>query len=312
MTGGDSIRIGTRASPLALAQAAAVRRGLIAAHPDLDPETGAVVMPMVTRGDRVLDRPLAEIGGKGLFTEEIERGLLAGAIDIAVHSLKDLPTALPQGLVIGAVLEREDPRDALIARVAGGLAQLPQGARVGTASLRRQAQLLAGRPDLAISALRGNVGTRLTRVAEGAFDATVLALAGLKRLGREDAVTAILAPDDMLPAVGQGIIAVECRAGDGRILDRLASIDHAASHTCARAERALLAVLDGSCRTPIAALAEFVAPGRIRLRGLVASPDGREVHRREAEGGAADAASLGRDLGSALKAAASSAIFGTR
>jgi hydroxymethylbilane synthase len=266
---------------------------------------------MDTRGDRVLDRPLTEIGGKGLFTEEIERGLLAGSIDIAVHSLKDLPTALPPGLGLGAVLEREDPRDALIARVQGGLAALPQGAKVGTASLRRQAQLLARRPDLVISVLRGNVGTRLRRVAEGDFDATILAMAGLKRLGRADAATAILSPDDMLPAVGQGIIAVECRADDTRIRDRLASIDHGSTHACARAERALLARLDGSCRTPIAALAEFVAPGRLKLRGLVASPDGREMHRSEAEGSAGDAVALGRDLGSILKAAASSGIFRT-
>jgi len=311
MTEGDSIRIGTRASPLALAQADAVRRCLVAAHPDLDAETGVAVVPQVTRGDQVLDRALAEIGGKGLFTEEIERGLMAGAIDMAVHSLKDLPTRLPDGLIIGAVLEREDPRDVLIARAVGGLAALPRAGRVGTASLRRQAQLLAARPDLSISVLRGNIGTRLKRVADGAFDATILALAGLKRLGREDAATAILSPDEMLPAVGQGIIAIECRADDKRVRRRLEAIDHSASHVCAHAERALLAELDGSCRTPIGALAEFVGPGRIRLRGLVASPDGRELHRRDAEGSAADAAAFGTDMGSALKAAASRRIVGT-
>lgn len=309
MTGRDSIRIGTRASPLALAQANLVRQVLAAAHPDLDPHTGVVTVAMSTRGDRVLDRALAEIGGKGLFTEEIERGLLEGAIDVAVHSMKDLPTELPQGLIIGAVLEREDPRDALISRVAGGIAALPRGAKVGTASLRRQAQLLASRPDFSISILRGNVGTRLNRVAEGAFDATILALAGLKRLGRADAATEILSTDEMLPAVGQGIIAIECRADDRRILDRLAAVDHPASHACAHAERALLAVLDGSCRTPIAALAEFSGPGRLRLRGLVASPNGREMHRREGQASAADAASLGREIGSILKAAASRDIF---
>lgn len=311
MADGEHIRIGTRASPLALAQADLVRRLLIAAHPDLDPDTGVVTVPMDTKGDRVLDRALAEIGGKGLFTEEIERGLAIGSIDIAVHSLKDLPTELPAGLMIGAVLEREDPRDALIASRPGGLGDLPHGARVGTASLRRQAQLLGQRPDLAISILRGNVGTRLKRVANGDFDATILALAGLKRLGRQDAATAILSPDDMLPAVGQGIIAIECRSGDRRVLDRLAVINHAPTLACAQAERAMLAVLDGSCRTPIAALAEFVAPGRLRLRGLVASPDGREMHRRDAQASEKDASALGKDLGAALKAAASRGIFGT-
>ncbi len=295
------LRLGTRGSPLALAQARMVKAALAAAVPALADDAAVEIVVVSTQGDRVQDRTLAEIGGKGLFTEEIEAGLLVGSLDIAVHSMKDMPTALPDGLVISALLSRADPRDALIARGPRSIAELPHGAVVGTASLRRAAQLRAVRPDLEVVPLRGNVQTRLRKLDAAEVQATFLAMAGLIRLGLEAVVSAALAPEEMLPAVAQGAIGIECRAGDDLVLEALAQIGDAATMTRVTAERAFLAVLDGSCRTPIAALAELVGD-RLRLRGLVASPDGRVVERIEAEGPAVDAASLGLETGAAIRA----------
>jgi len=299
-----AINIGTRGSPLALAQAEMTKAALLAAHPELRPENVTIV-PIKTTGDKVQDRTLSEIGGKGLFTKEIEEALLDSRIDLAVHSMKDMPTFLPAGLVIAAMLEREDPRDVLISPVADSIESLPQGAVVGTASLRRQAQLLALRPDLKVQPLRGNVGTRLDKLARGEAAATLLALAGLKRLGRADAATAILSTDAFLPAVAQGAIGIEIRESDARIQALVAAINHQPTTIAVTAERAMLAVLDGSCRTPIAAYAEIFGTA-LRLRGLIALPDGTESHRAEDTGNASleGAAALGRALGEKLKALA--------
>jgi hydroxymethylbilane synthase len=298
------INIGTRGSPLALAQAALTKAALLAAHPTLTAENVTIV-PIKTTGDKVQDRTLSEIGGKGLFTKEIEEALLDGTIDLAVHSMKDMPTFLPTGLIIAAMLEREDPRDVLISPVADSIESLPKGAVVGTASLRRQAQLLALRPDLKVQPLRGNVGTRLDKLARGEAAATLLALAGLKRLGRVDTATAILSTDAFLPAVAQGAIGIEIRENDPRVAALVTPLDHAPTTIAVAAERALLAVLDGSCRTPIAAHAEIFGTA-LRLRGLVALPDGTESHRAEDTGDATleGAVALGRTVGERLKALA--------
>ena len=298
------LKIGTRGSPLALIQAELTRAALLAAHPALaDP--GIEIVAIKTTGDKVQDRTLAAIGGKGLFTKEIEEALFDGRIDLAVHSMKDMPTVLPGGLTIGAMLEREDPRDALISPVADSIAALPQGAVVGTASLRRQAQVLLVRPDLVIQPLRGNVGTRLDKLARGEAAATLLALAGLKRLGKATAATAVLSIEEMLPAVAQGAIGIEVRADDSRMRELLAAVDHAPTSIAVAAERAMLAVLDGSCRTPIAGHA-VIAGGEMRLRGLIALPDGTESHLAEDSGSATSegAMELGRALGERLKALA--------
>ncbi len=300
----SGLRIGTRGSPLALAQADEVRGRLIAAHPDLA-EAGAVEIAVIkTTGDKVLDRPLAEVGGKGLFTKEIEDALLDASIDIAVHSMKDVPTWLPDGLVIACLLPREDPRDALIARDAESLAALPAGAVIGTASLRRQAQVLARRPDLKVVSLRGNVGTRLRKLGEGQVDATMLALAGLRRLGKADVVSCVLAPDEILPAIAQGAIGIECRAGDDRVRALLAPLNHRPTEIAVGAERALLARLDGSCRTPIAGLAQLDDEGGLSLRGLIARPDGSALVEDQIDGPAEAAQALGTELGTRLRARA--------
>jgi hydroxymethylbilane synthase len=296
MTAMPPLRIGTRGSPLALAQAETVRHLLA-------PTRTADIVVIKTSGDRLLDRALAEAGGKGLFIKEIDEALLAHRVDLAVHSLKDVPTWLPDGIVLAAVLEREDPRDAFISRKASSLSELPRGARVGTASLRRQAQILHRRPDLEVRLLRGNVETRLGKIDAGAVDATLLALAGLKRLGRADAATAILNADEMLPAPGQGAIAIACRADDDGTRARLKALDHAASRAEVTAERAMLEVLDGSCRTPIAALARVASDG-LTLKGLVAKPDGSRVVSGTRAGTVADADLIGRDLGAYLRAEA--------
>ncbi|MGD9508631.1 MAG: hydroxymethylbilane synthase [Geminicoccaceae bacterium] len=299
MTPHPPLRIGTRGSPLALAQAQMVKAALLAQGGLADGDVQIVAMS--TRGDRIQDRTLAEIGGKGLFTEEIEAGLLDGSLHMAVHSTKDMPTRLPAGLVLGAFLPRADPRDALIARGPRSIAELPQGAVVGTASLRRQAQLRAARPDLVVVPLRGNVHTRLRKLDAGEVHATLLAMAGLVRLGLEAEASAALAMEEMLPAVAQGAICIECRADDRPVLGLLDCISDAATVTAITAERAFLAVLDGSCRTPIAAFAE-VAEDTIRLRGLVASPDGRAVERVDLTGSSAEPESLGIQAGRDLKA----------
>jgi hydroxymethylbilane synthase len=302
MTGSaKSLRIGTRGSPLALVQAGLVRDQLAAAHPDLPLAEIAVIK---TTGDKVQDRKLDEIGGKGLFTKEIEEALAAGQIDMAVHSMKDMPTQLPDGLVIACLLKRADPRDALFSPHATSLAGLPKAAKVGTSSLRRQAQVLALRPDLNVVTLRGNVGTRIAKLAAGVVDATLLALAGLERLGMADKATAILTTEEMLPAVAQGALGVEIRETDNRMHDLLAPLDDPATELAVSAERACLAVLDGSCHTPIAALAEPAPGGILRLRSLIALPDGSAVQRDERRGpvrSIAEAVALGRAAGEALR-----------
>ncbi|MFQ5985223.1 MAG: hydroxymethylbilane synthase [Alphaproteobacteria bacterium] len=297
------LRIGTRGSPLALAQAEAVRAALLAAHAALEEPAAVEIVPIRTTGDKVRDRALADIGGKGLFTKEIEEALLAGRVDVAVHSVKDMPTWLPEGLAIDCFLEREDPRDVFLARESASLADLPEGAVVGTTSLRRKAQLLVRRPDLRVTNFRGNVHTRLRKLKEGQVDATLLALAGLKRLGMADLATAVLEPSDMLPAVGQGAIGVECREGDPRVRELLAPLNDPPTAVAMAAERAFLAALDGSCRTPIAALARLDGDGTLVLDGLVARPDGSACWRTGRRGPAAEAAELGSDAGRELKAA---------
>jgi hydroxymethylbilane synthase len=283
---------------MALFQANLVRDRLIAAHPGL---AGMVELEIIrTTGDRVQNRLLAEIGGKGLFTKEIEEALLSHRIDFAVHSLKDMETILPAGLDIVCVLKRDDPRDALVAREGAGLAALPRGAKIGTASLRRRAQLLRLRPDLSIAPIRGNVDTRLNKLAAGEVDGMVLALCGLERLGRAGATSEILSVEAMLPAVGQGALAIEARTDDAAVRDLLAPLHDAASAACVTAERAMLAALDGSCRTPIAGLAEL-AGGRLTLRALLLAADGSAERRADGAGPVADAASLGAEIGERLR-----------
>ena len=301
------LRIGTRGSRLARAQTDLVCRALAAAHPELAAPGALEVVVIHTTGDRVTDRPLAELGGKGLFCKEIEAALLERRIDVAVHSVKDLPTWLPEGLVLGAVLERADPRDVLIARTPATIADLPQGAVIGTASVRRKAQMLAHRPDLRVVNFRGNVDTRLRKLAAGEVDATLLALAGLRRLGIEDAGI-VLSPEEMLPAVGQGALGIECRADDAGSLALLAALDHPESAACVRAERALLAALDGSCHTPIAGHAE-IAAGRLHLRALIARPDGSECLRAARSGAAEAGEALGHEVGLELRARAGPGFF---
>jgi hydroxymethylbilane synthase len=300
---GRPLRIGTRGSPMALRQTALVRDRLIAAHPGLGAAGAVEIVTIRTTGDRVQDRLLAEIGGKGLFTKEIEQALILDAIDLAVHSLKDMETWLPDGLEIGCVLARDDPRDALLSRSAASLASLPAGARIGTASLRRQAQLLRRRPDLSVIPIRGNVNTRLDKLAAGEFEAIVLALCGLERLGKAGLASEILAPEIMLPAVGQGALAIECRAGDEELQQLLAPLHDAGAAACVRAERAMLAALDGSCRTPIAGLAEL-AGDRLTIEGLLLQPDGSGEVRGRSSGDVGDAAALGAALGGELRARA--------
>jgi hydroxymethylbilane synthase len=292
------LRLGTRGSPLALAQARMVQDALAAAH-GIPPE-GIELVTIRTSGDRIQDRPLAEAGGKGLFTKEIEEALAAGAIDLAVHSSKDMPTVLPTGLVLAAFLPREDPRDAFVSRNAKSLSELSPGAVVGTASLRRQAMVKRLRPDVAVVSLRGNVETRLRKLDDGVADATLLALAGLKRLGLADKAAAVLDADEFLPAVGQGAIGIETRADDARTRDLLARINHPDTASALVAERFFLAVLDGSCRTPIAGHAT-VSGGRLHLRGMIIKPDGTEAHETRREGDKRDAERLGADAGHELR-----------
>ncbi len=303
------LRIGTRGSPLALAQTGEVRRRLAEAFADLA-EAGALeTVTIKTSGDTFLDRTLADIGGKGLFTKEIDEALLAGRIDLAVHSMKDLPTWLPDGIALVCMLPREDPRDALIGRTGATLDGLAPGSVVGTASLRRMALVLHRRPDLRVVPLRGNVQTRLTKVAGGEVDATLLAMAGLNRLGMASVATAVMETDQMLPAVAQGAIGLTCRTGDDGVAARLKALDHPSTTTAVTAERALLEALDGSCRTPIAALARLDEAGGLALSGLVARPDGSTVLRVSRAGRVEDARSLGRDAGMELRGRAGPGFF---
>jgi hydroxymethylbilane synthase len=301
-----ALRIGTRGSPLALAQAAMVRARLAAAS--AVPEAAIELAIIRTTGDVIQDRTLAQAGGKGLFTKEIEEALRAGAIDLAVHSAKDMPTVLPDGLMIAAMLPREDPRDVFISRIARTLGELPAGAVVGTASLRRQAMVKRLRPDLDVVPIRGNVETRLRKLDQGNVAATLLALAGLKRLKLADAASSILPVEDFLPAVGQGIVAIETRADDAPTRALLDRINDPESAVALAAERAFLAVLDGSCRTPIAGHASIAGEG-LRFRGLIVKPDGSQAFEAAREGNIRDAAALGRDAGIELKRRAGADFF---
>lgn len=299
-------RIGTRGSPLALAQAYETRSRLMAAHGLSEQDFEVVVLS--TKGDRITDRPLAEIGGKGLFTEELEEQLADGRLDFAVHSSKDMPTRLPDGLHIAAYLEREDVRDAFVGRTAPRLMELPEGATVGSSSLRRQALIRRLRPDISVIPFRGLVDTRLKKLADGVADATLLAHAGLRRLGKADVVTELLDPDSFPPAPGQGAICIEARTGDARIADLLAPINHSNTFAALTCERAFLGSLDGSCRTPIAGLARIV-DGQISFAGMVLTPDGQTWHTISDSGHGQDAATIGARAGDAVRAKAGSGFF---
>jgi hydroxymethylbilane synthase len=298
------LRIATRKSQLAVWQAQHVAMLLQQAHPGLEVD----LVPLVTEGDRIQDRTLAAIGGKGLFIKELEVALEETRADIAVHSMKDLPGELPAGLIIGAVLERADPRDALISSKASGLDDLPRGSRVGTSSLRRRAQLLAARPDLNIENLRGNVDTRLRRHDAGEMDAIVLACAGLTRLGLESRITARLDPKICLPAVAQGVIGIECRCGDEHTVDLVKVLDHPAARVAMDAERAFAHRLGGSCQSPIAAHARLEGDSLV-LEGLVAEPDGSRLLRGSALGSVKDPVSLGTALAEKILADGAGALL---
>ncbi|WP_430910681.1 hydroxymethylbilane synthase [Methylobacterium sp. sgz302541] len=293
------LRIGTRGSPMALAQTGMVRDRIVAANPGLETE----LVVVTTVADKILDRPLSEIGGKGLFTKELEQALFAGEIDVAVHSMKDVETWLPEGLVIACILERDDPRDAFLSTTASGFAELPAGARVGTSSLRRAAQVLMRRPDLRIVPFRGNANTRMRKLEAGECEATLLALAGLQRLGMEGVARSVLSVEEMLPAVAQGALGIECREGDADIRALLAPIACQTTTIAVGAERALLAELDGSCRTPIAALARIDGDA-LHLDGLLFLPDGSAHWAASRSGAVADAERIGREAGAELKAKA--------
>ena len=300
------LRIGSRGSPLALVQAREVQSRLAAAAA-IDPARIEIKV-IRTTGDVVQDRPLADAGGKGLFTKEIEEALLAGAIDLAVHSSKDLPTVLPAGLILAGFLPREDARDAFIGRNAKTLHELPRGAVVGTASPRRQAFVRRLRPDVRVVTLRGNVETRLRKLDAGEVDATLLAVAGLKRLGLLSAATAILDVDEFIPAVGQGAIGIETRADDTKTRALVAAIDDADTACAVAAERAFLAVLDGSCRTPNGGHATITGE-KLRFRGIIVKPDGSEAFEALREGRREAAAELGADAGRELHERASADFF---
>ena len=298
------LRIATRKSPLALWQAEHVADLLRYAHPGLEVE----LVTMTTQGDRILDAPLSKVGGKGLFVKELEQGMLEGRADLAVHSMKDVPAELPPGLAIPVMLAREDPRDAFVSNHHADLDALPEGARVGTSSLRRQVQIRERRPDLRILDLRGNVNSRLAKLDAGEYDAVVLASAGLKRLGLEARITRHLPVDVSLPAVGQGVIGIECRGDDAATLELVGPLDDAASHARVSAERGLNNRLAGGCQVPLAAHAE-AAGEDLRLRGLVGRTDGSEVLRAEARRPAAQAHALGVEVAEMLLAQGAAGIL---
>jgi hydroxymethylbilane synthase len=299
------IRLATRGSALALAQARGVAGRLEAGG------TRVEIIAMRTEGDRRAEARLAAIGGKGLFVREIEDALLRGDADVAVHSLKDLPADLPHGLILAVFPEREDPRDVVVTREAGGLDTLPRGAMVGTSSPRRRAIALSLRPDLSVGPIRGNVDTRLAKLQTGEWDAVLLAAAGLRRLGLEPRHATPLAPDVFVPAVGQGVLGVQARVDDAATLDALRPLDHAATRACALTERAFLARLGASCVTPMGAHASL-ANGRVVIHGLVASEDGREILRERGEGVAGETAAVGRRVAEALLARGAARVAALR
>jgi hydroxymethylbilane synthase len=293
----DLLRIATRKSPLALWQAEFVSQRLRQAHPELTVE----LVGMTTRGDKILDSPLAKVGGKGLFVKELEQGLLDGRADLAVHSLKDVPVGFPEGLCLPVIMAREDPRDAFVSNRYHHPDQLPPGAQVGTSSLRRQCQLMARYPYLKVVSLRGNVNSRLAKLDKGDYDAIILAAAGLTRLGFAVRISCHLPPETFLPAIGQGALGIECRVGDNRVLNFLRVLDDPPTHTRIRAERALNARLQGGCQVPLAGYA-VLEDEHLLLRGLVGDPTGKEVLRGQVHGPAQTAQSLGVQLAEDLLA----------
>ncbi|MDH6231486.1 hydroxymethylbilane synthase [Mesorhizobium soli] len=301
-----ALKIGTRGSPLALAQAHETRDRLMAAH-GLG-EDAFEIVPLTTSGDRILDRPLSEVGGKGLFTKELEEALFDGRIDIAVHSSKDMATTLPEGLEVTTFLPREDVRDAFIGKLAPSIVELPHGATVGSSSLRRQALIRRMRPDLEVIMFRGNVQTRLRKLEEGIAAGTILANAGLRRLGLTHIITDLMSLDIFPPAPGQGAIGIEMRSADKAIRDMLSAIHDAPTGYALACERAYLRVLDGSCRTPIAGHA-VVEGDRLFFKGVILSLDGQEAHEVEREGKAVDAEAIGRAAGEEVRAKAGTKFF---
>ncbi|MBL1261946.1 MAG: hydroxymethylbilane synthase [Thiotrichaceae bacterium] len=287
----NRIVIATRQSPLALWQAEHVQRRLLEAHPELEVE----LLKMNTQGDIILDTPLAKIGGKGLFVKELEQGLMDGRADIAVHSMKDVPVELPGGLHLPVILEREDPRDAFVSNQYASFEALPQGAKLGTSSLRRQCQLSALRPDLEVISLRGNVGTRLRKLDEGQYDAIILAAAGLMRLALTDRIAGKISTNTCLPAIGQGAVGIECRTDDPRVNEIISILNHEPTHIRVTAERALNHRLEGGCQVPIGGFAE-IDGNKLRLRALVGSPDGSEMIRGEVNGTLDEAEKMGVEL----------------
>ena len=301
-----TLRLGTRGSPLALVQAEEARKIIFSAHSGLSETTNIEIVPIVTSGDwrpEHREQSFRELGGnKELFTKEIDEALLTGYIDMAIHSMKDVGTNLPDNMGIAAYLQRVDPRDAFIGREVRRFEDLPKGAVIGTASLRRQAQILAHRPDLKVVSLRGNVETRLKKLADGHADATLLALAGLTRLGLQDRATSILSTDIMLPAAAQGALGIAARMDDDEVCDLLRPINVRETEVCVTAERAFLRKLDGSCHTPIGALATLGVDGQLHLDGMVAAADGTSVVRMQSSGAVKDADQLGEELGTRVKA----------
>jgi hydroxymethylbilane synthase len=288
-------RIATRQSPLALWQAQYVQQRLMAAHPGLQVE----LLPMVTKGDVILDTPLAKVGGKGLFVKELELAMLEDRADLAVHSMKDVPVDFPEGLGLVTICEREDPRDAFVSNRYNSIDELPQGAVVGTSSLRRQCQLSARRPDLVIRSLRGNVGTRLGKLDAGEYDAIILAAAGLKRLGLEDRIRQAMPAEISLPAVGQGAVGIECRVDDAQLITLLQALNHDDTAVCVRAERAMNTRLEGGCQVPIGSFA-VLEDDQLWLRGLVGSPDGSQMVVGERRGPRDQAIQMGISLAEEL------------
>mgnify|MGYP000334799617 FL=1 len=292
-----TLKIATRQSPLALWQAEHIRAHLEAMHADLTVE----LVTFVTQGDKILDTPLAKIGGKGLFVKELEAALMDGRADLAVHSMKDVPMALPEGLSLAVICEREDPLDAFVSNHYASFADLPQGAKVGTSSLRRKCQILKARPDLEIIDLRGNVGTRLSKLDDGQYDAIILASAGLKRLGLAERIRHTIQPDVSLPAVGQGALGLECRSQDQAVLDLILPLMHAETNVCVRAERAFNAYLEGGCQVPIAGYATL-QNGQLQIEGRVGSVDGQTILKAVQYGAPEQAEMLGEELAKALLA----------
>lgn len=292
-----TLKIATRQSPLALWQAEHIRARLEAMHADLTVE----LVTFVTQGDKILDTPLAKIGGKGLFVKELEAALMDGRADLAVHSMKDVPMALPEGLSLAVICEREDPLDAFVSNHYASFADLPQGAKVGTSSLRRKCQILKARPDIEIIDLRGNVGTRLSKLDDGQYDAIILASAGLKRLGLAERIRHTIQPDVSLPAVGQGALGLECRSQDQAVLDLILPLMHAETNVCVRGERAFNAYLEGGCQVPIAGYATL-QNGQLQIEGRVGSVDGQTILKAVQYGAPEQAEMLGEELAKALLA----------